>query len=331
MQNLNVLLPLASSVLSFVFAAMVLDQWWQRRHPFQLVWAIGLIWYGISAGAEFIGGAFGWSEPVYRAWYLIGAFFVPAYLGAGTLYLLGKTRFGYFVAFSVALGGLFSLAATSRYPGSATAGYITLGLALLAAAAVAIATAVRRDLQAHVAMAFLASGTLAVAVLVISAHVLGSYVDPATHVPVAAAFPGYLRVTSVPFNAGGGLALVFGALYSAYIYMPKKRAVAARLGVIAIAVNFFASLPGAGAALLAGKLNSRVPATILIALGALIPGVTSSLNRFGVTWSFFLGEFLGLLLIFVGFLVSEEVFRNVRLGVTLWSRTPSVSLEREVG
>jgi hypothetical protein len=29
------------------------------------------------------------------------------------------------------------------------------------------------------------------------------------------------------------------------------------------------------------------------------------------------------LLIFFGFLVSEEVFRNVRLGATLWSRTPA--------
>ncbi len=331
MQNLNVLLPLASSVLSFVFAAMVLDQWMQRRHSFQLVWGIGLIWYGISAGAESLGGAFGWSEHIYRVWYLIGAFLVPAYLGAGTLYLLKKTRFGYFVAFSIALGGLFSLAATSKYPGSSTAGWITLGVALLAAAAVATATTVRRDLQAPVAMAFLVTGTLVVAVLVMTAHVSGSYVDRATDVPVAAGFPGYLRVTSVPFNAGGGLALVFGALYSAYIYMPKRRAVAARLGVIAIAVNFFASLPGAVAALFAGRLNSRVPATVLIAVGAIIPGVTSSLNRFGVTWSFFLGEFLGLLLIFVGFLVSEEVFRNVRLGVTLWSRAPSASLEGEGG
>src|SRR5438477_10500535 len=103
------------------------------------------------------------------------------------------------------------------------------------------------------------------------------------------------------------------------------------MGCLSIAVNFFASLPGAVNALFRCKLNSRVPATILIALGALIPGVTSSLNRFGVTWSFFLGEFLGLVLIFAGFLVSEEVFRNVRLGVTLWSRAPSVSLEREVG
>ncbi len=328
---MQAILPLASSLLSFAFAAMVLDQWWQRRRAFQLVWGIGLVWYGVAAGTEFLGSAFGWSEPLYRTWYLVGAFLVPSYLGAGTLYLLSKTRFGYFVAASVALGGLFSLAATARYPGSATGGYVALGVALVAAACVATATAVRRDLQAHVAMAFLVAGTLVVATLVITARLSGGYLDPATHVPVAAAFPGYLRVSSVPFNAGGGLALVFGALYSAYIYMPKKRAVAARFGVLAIVVNFFSSLPGAAGALFQGKLNSRVPATILIAAGAFIPGVTSSLNRFGVTWSFFLGEFLGVVLIFAGFLVSEEVFRNVRIGTTIWSRAQSTSLESEVG
>jgi hypothetical protein len=328
---LNVVLPLASSLLSFVFAALVLDQWWQRHRSFQLVWAIGLTCYGISTGAEFLGGALGWSEPIYRAWYLFGAFLVPAYLGAGTLYLLKKTRFGYFVAASIALGGLFSLAATAKYPGSTAGGYTALAVALVAAAAVATATALRRELQANVAMAFLVAGTLVVAGLVLTAHLSGGYVDPVTHVPVAAAFPGYLRVSSVPFNAGGGLALVFGALYSAYIYMPKKRMVPSRLGALAIVVNFFASSPGAVTALVGGKLNSRVPATILIAVGALIPGVTSSLNRFGVTWSFFLGEFLGLVLIFAGFLVSEEVFRNVRVGATLWSRGPSASLEHEVG
>lgn len=326
---MNVVLPLLSSLLSFIFAAMVFDQWRQRRHGFQLVWTIGLLWYGIAAGTEFLGSAFGWSGGLYRTWYLVGAFLVPAYLGAGTLYLLQKTRFGYLVAASVVLGGLFSVLATSKYVGSSTAGYVTLGAAIVAGVAIAVTTARRRDLQGHVAMAFLVAGTLVVAALVFTARLAGAFVDPSTHVPVASAFPGYLRVSSIPFNAGGGLALVFGALYSAYIYMPKKRAVEARLGIVAIVVNFFASLPGAFVALLRGKLNTRVPATILIALGALIPGVTSSLNRFGVTWSFFLGEFLGLVLIFAGFLVSEEVFRNIRLGATLWTRRPS--LEREAG
>jgi hypothetical protein len=63
-----------------------------------------------------------------------------------------------------------------------------------------------------------------------------------------------------------------------------------------------------------------VPATILIAIGAFIPGLTSGLDRFGVTWSFFFGELVGLVLILAGFLVSEDVFRNFRLGSTIWSR-----------
>jgi hypothetical protein len=126
--------------------------------------------------------------------------------------------------------------------------------------------------------------------------------------------------------------LVFGAIYSAYVYMPKRKVLRAKVripvlaqlyGAAAVAVNLAASLPAATGTLLKGKLNSRVPATILIAAGAFIPGVTSGLNRFGITWSFYLGEFLGVLLIFAGFLVSEEVFRNIRIGGTIWSRAAS--------
>lgn len=331
MSVLNVVLPLGSSVLSFAFAAMVLEQWWQRRHSFQLVWGIGLLWYGISAGTEFVGGAFGWNAPLYRAWYLIGAFFVAAYLGAGTIYLLSKTRFGYAAAFLILLGGLLSLlfSHSSRYPGAGTAGTVTFVIALVGGLAVAAATAWRRPLAAHVAMAVLVVGSVAVAVLVLTASLPapGWAVDPNTHVPVGSAYPGYVRVLTGPFNIAGALSLVFGAIYSAYIYMPKRRVLPARYSVLAIVVNFFASLPGAVSALFAGRLNSRVPATLLIAIGAFIPGLTSGLNRFGVTWSFFLGEFLGVLFIFAGFLVSEEVFRTLRLGA--WSRR--TSLEGEVG
>ena len=335
MSALNAVLPLGSSVLSFVFAGLVLDQWWQRRHAFQLVWGIGLLFYGISAGTEFLGGAFGWSEPLYRTWYLIGAFFVAASLGLGTIYLLAKTRFGYFAGATVLIGGLLSFlfSHSPRYPGAATAGLVTFLIALVGGVAIIAVTATRRPLAPHIATSVLVIGSLGVAYLVLGAPLAapGWAVDSNTHVPVGSAFPGYVRVLTGPFNIAGALCLVFGAIYSAYVYMPKKRVLPARLAVLAVTVNFFASLPGAWTALLQGKLNSRVPATILIALGAFIPGLTSGLNRFGVTWSFFLGEFLGLLLIFVGFLVSEEVFRNVRLGTTLWSRRPSRSFESEVG
>src|SRR2546428_9136463 len=116
--------------------------------------------------------------------------------------------------------------------------------------------------------------------------------------------------------------------------MPKRRALRLEggppvIGAIgraaAVIVNFFASIPGAIRSFRAGTLNSRVPATLLIALGGFVPGLTSGLNRFGVTWSFFLGELLGILFIFAGFMVSEEVFRNVRVGGTLWSRRAPTS------
>jgi hypothetical protein len=118
---------------------------------------------------------------------------------------------------------------------------------------------------------------------------------------------------------------VFGAVYSAYIFMPKVRRLRVAVATpvigavargLAVAVNFFASLPATWRAFRAGQLNSRVPATILIALGGFIPGWTSGLNRFGITWSFFIGELVGVVLIFLGFLVSIEVFSDFRLPFT---------------
>ena len=69
---------------------------------------------------------------------------------------------------------------------------------------------------------------------------------------------------------------------------------------MAILVNLVASLPGAIKALLDGTIHSRVPATILIAVGAFIPTLTDSLNRFGTTELFQLGKFLGVVFLFAG-------------------------------
>jgi hypothetical protein len=328
----NIVFPFLSSLVSFAFAVLVADQWLRRRQAYQLVWTIGLVWYGISAGTEFLGGAFGWNEPLYRAWYLIGAFGVAAYLGLGTVFLLRNTRFGYFVAFSVFAGGLFSILsgmarAKEGDPASATTVLAVVIFSTLAAVALATATRMRRQLVAPLATGILLLATAVVAVLTLTAPVAapGYFLDPATGVPTGQAFPPDLRVMTPPFNIAGAFALVFGAVYSAYIFMPKRRVLRVEggppmLGAIgrglAVVVNFFASIPGAFRAFREGRLNSRVPATLLIALGGFIPGWTSGLNRFGVTWSFFLGEFVGVLLIFLGFLVSIEVFSDIRLPFT---------------
>jgi hypothetical protein len=70
------------------------------------------------------------------------------------------------------------------------------------------------------------------------------------------------------------------------------------------------------------RLDSRVPATVY-AIGGFIPSLTSGLSRFGVTETFYLGELLGVVFLFAGFLVSVEVFRVFRIPFThrvLWTR-----------
>ena len=330
--NLNVVLPFLSSVLSFVFAAMVGDQWLRRRQPYQLVWTVGLLWYGISAGTEFIGGAFGWNESLYRTWYLVGAFGVASYLGLGTVYLLNRTRFGYFVAVSFALAGLFSYLTSLKYaregtPASPSTVLIAVGVSLAAAVLVGVVTRMDRRWIGHTTAAILVLASLGVAFATLTAPVAapGYAVDPGTGVVFGAAMPPDLRILTPPFNIVGAFALVFGAFYSAYMFMPKHRVLRPNVSIpvigavaraVAVVVNFFASLPATVRASRQGTLNSRVPATILIALGGFIPGWTSGLSRFGVTWSFFLGEFMGVLLIFMGFLVSIEVFSDIRLPFT---------------
>jgi hypothetical protein len=314
---------------------MVGDQWLRRRQAYQLVWTVGLIWYGVSAGTEFLGEAFGWSEPLYRTWYLIGAVYVAGWLGLGTVYLLARTRFGYAFAVSLLLAGLFTALSQAKYhyAESGPAPLVYFGVAVIVAISIVVMTFRRDERWANLAAAVIVGGSLVAAVMAVTAHLTppGYSVDPQTLIPTGEKMPGYLRLLTPFFNVTGAFALGLGALYSAYTFMEKRRlirytlrtdqgwgafAVNLLLAPIAIVVNFAASLPGAFVALVRGRLSSRVPATILIAIGATIPAFTSGANRFGATSAFFVGELLGILFLFAGFLVSIEVFSDIRLPFT---------------
>lgn len=89
----STLLPLASAVLSFVFAFAVFQKWNARRsHKHLFVWGIGLVFYGIGGAAEAFTGAFGFNPFVLRIWYLFGAVLVAAWLGQGTVFLLARDK-----------------------------------------------------------------------------------------------------------------------------------------------------------------------------------------------------------------------------------------------
>src|SRR6267142_2163364 len=139
---MTIVLPAITSLLAFVCAIALLDQWRERRQPFQLIWAIGMLFYGIASGCEAIAAAAGWNETLYRTWYLTGAVWTAGWLGLGTAFLLGRTRFGYTFAFCLLLAGVFTLLTQRKfnYPDAGSAPILYLIGALVLAVAVAIET-----------------------------------------------------------------------------------------------------------------------------------------------------------------------------------------------
>ncbi|MDP2350388.1 MAG: hypothetical protein Q8M74_04440 [Chloroflexota bacterium] len=330
------ILPAVTSLLAFLFALLLLDQWRDRRHGFQLVWAFGMLCFAIGSGAEAVAIYSGWNEILYRAWYLAGAVLTAAWLGLGTAFLLGRTRFGYMYAVLLLLSGLVALMIRNNpsYEGAGPLPLLYLIGAVILALVIGIETYFGNERWPRFAAGAIVAVTVLGVVLTLVAPPLpapGYALSPVTGQPVGDAMPGYLRLLTPVMNIPGALSLLLGAVFSAYVFMPKKRVLPYSLdpdqpgdqflfnlfiAPVAIVVNLVASLPAAARDLVAGRLHSRVPATILIGLGAFFPTITDSLNRAGSTELFAVGKLLGVVFLLAGFLVSSEVFREVRIPFT---------------
>ena len=341
---MSVLLPAATSLIALLFALALLDQWVERRQPFQLIWAAGMTFFGIASGCEAVAAASGWSEPLYRTWYLAGAVWTAGWLGLGTAWLLGRTRFGYAFAASLVLAGIFTLLTQRRYQyeGAGSAPILYLIAALILALAVAVETYFQNERWPRIAALAVGGATVLSIGLMVTTELPppGWAVDPATGVVSPELFPGTLRLLTPFLNITGGLALALGAIFSAYVFMPKKRVLSYSLdpnqkgdeflfnlliALPAFTVNFVASLPGAVRALFAGRLHSRVPATILIAIGGFAASSGDILLRFGVSDFFYVGKLFAVICLLAGFLVSIEAFAEFRIpftGVVLARRRP---------
>lgn len=338
---MTALLPWLTTILALTMAAGLLDQWRRRRQPFQLVWAIGMAFFGIAAGCEAIAATAGWNELLYRTWYLTGAVWTAGWLGLGTAVLLARTRFGYAFAVSIFLAGLFTLLTQvkSNYPDAGVAPIVYFLVAAVLAVAIAAATYLQDDRWPRIAAAGVVAASLLALVLMATTTLAAPYaLDPATGQPVATLFPGSLRLLTPFLNITGAFSLAFGALFSAYTFMPKRRVLDYSLdprqpgdyfqfnlliAPVALTVNFLASLPGAARALVAGRLHSRVTATLLIALGGFVASGGDALNRFGITGPFAVAKFISVVLLLWGFLASVDAFRDIRIPFT------SIRLVRE--
>ena len=219
---LNTLVPLTSSIISFIFAFFVFKRYLARRGTYLLFWGLGTVFYGIGGFCEFFYGAFGWNTLVFRLWYLFGAILVAAWLGQGTVYLLAKENWAKILTVVLVLGSLY---ATYR-----------IFSAQLDPSLMIDSGHTGRELSGH------------------------------------AIVTGGVRVLTPFFNLYGTVTLVGGAAYSAFIFWRKR------------------------------VLLHRAIGNILIATGATLPAFGGLFSRLQVPGALYLGEFFGVILLFLGFL-----------------------------
>jgi hypothetical protein len=101
--------PLATALLGFVYVALLVTQYAERRKMHQLMWAIGFLFYAVAAvmeaWSEYSGA---WDPTVYRVYIVLAASLV-GFLGGGTLYLISRKRLwgDLYLAFNVVCVAIF--------------------------------------------------------------------------------------------------------------------------------------------------------------------------------------------------------------------------------
>ncbi len=219
--KLNFIIPLVSSLVSWVFAVAVFTRYFRRRGPHLLLWGIGMVFYAIGGACEAYYGALGFNGLAFRLWYLCGAILVAAWLGQGTVYLLARKRLANILMLLLGLGSLYAV--------------------------FRVFTAQLDPTQ-----------------MISSIHT-GSELSGQAIVT-----PGVRGLTPI-FNMYGTVALIGGAMYSAWIFWRKR------------------------------VLLNRTIGNILIAVGAIAPAFGGVFSRFGIPSALYLGELFGAILMFVGF------------------------------
>lgn len=80
-------LPIVTTLVSAFFAVEVFRRWREKGGTHLFWWGLGMVAYGAGTVTESLTTIFGWSEGVFRAWYITGALLGGAPLAQGTAYL----------------------------------------------------------------------------------------------------------------------------------------------------------------------------------------------------------------------------------------------------
>lgn len=104
MINLVHYIPIGTTLVSMVFAIIILTHWLKKKEALYLAWwTLGVFTFGLGTITESLTTLFGWKESVFRAWYISGALLGGAPLAQGTVYLLLRKRTAHLLSAALAL------------------------------------------------------------------------------------------------------------------------------------------------------------------------------------------------------------------------------------
>jgi hypothetical protein len=81
-------------LLGAAFSVVVWGRWRRSRRPAFAAWGTGLAIFAVAALTQALGQAYGFSVPLFRAFYLLGGVLGVIYLALGTTFLLAPARVG---------------------------------------------------------------------------------------------------------------------------------------------------------------------------------------------------------------------------------------------
>lgn len=89
MRNPIHFIPIATTIFAFFFSGILFRHYSGNKNGIHLLWwAAGVLLYGIGTLVESLVSLFGWSQWLFRSWYISGALLGGAPLAQGTVYLL---------------------------------------------------------------------------------------------------------------------------------------------------------------------------------------------------------------------------------------------------
>lgn len=219
-------IPYLSTLVTFAFTVAVYNRYRQRGGTHLLLWALGLLFYGLGTLSEVI-LSLTFNAFVLKIWYLTGAMLTAAWLGMGSVHLL-----------------------------------------------------IRKGRAAQITTWILTAVSILSFILVIIAPTLSASYN--VTLPASEQYKDILTRSgltiflTILLNIYGSITLVGGAIYSAFLFWRKK------------------------------ILANRMFGNVLIAAGALCPAMGGTLLKAGYTDMLYLSEFIGAILMFIGFVMSTS-------------------------